>query len=254
MTRTEEARMSRINVEGFGTYEFDQDLFDAAMLRTKADLLSELFNRIADRRGDRSRIRPLSKVSMAAMVADFRTADRRLHIDGNDVGLKWLAVEKDVSAKLTDILCSPRHASRPLAVEVATSDPERCLICDAPGHSADECPNGDGIEKDDDERTECSPCTGRTPVKVVVMGPNLRTRDAMLHAHAAGCADLRHYGPGRRYGGDANDDGDSLTVTSRREVVEIEFGNQIEESAAVWTDYADEVKFFACLSTLPKEA
>lgn len=28
----------------------------------------------------------------------------------------------------------------------------RCLVCDAPGHSADDCPHGDGLDAEDETR------------------------------------------------------------------------------------------------------
>ena len=44
-----------------------------------------------------------------------------------------------------------------------------------------------------------------TTVKLAVCGPNLNDRQYRLHVHAAGCGDLKHYGRGRKYGGDYGD-------------------------------------------------
>jgi hypothetical protein len=44
--------------------------------------------------------------------------------------------------------------------------------------------------------------TTTEPTRIVICGPNLHTRDATFHVHAPGCADLRHYGPYGRRGGE----------------------------------------------------
>ncbi len=58
-------------------------------------------------------------------------------------------------------------------------------------------------------------------MKLQVCGPNLSgeaQRRGTFHIHAVGCADLKHYGPGRRFGGD--DKGWTLEASSKMQVVE----------------------------------
>lgn len=75
---------------------------------------------------------------------------------------------------------------------------------------------------------------------VVIVGPNLQggaQRKGAFHVHAAGCADLRHYGEGRKFGGDTGWD---VEVSSRREIVEEIYADHIAENpGASWEDYDD---------------
>ena len=41
-------------------------------------------------------------------------------------------------------------------VYTALTDPDRCLVCDAPGHSTTECPYGDGLDCDEHEEQKTS--------------------------------------------------------------------------------------------------
>lgn len=100
-----------------------------------------------------------------------------------------------------------------------------------------------------------------TELTIVVCGPNLRTRDATMHVHAPGCADLRHYGWGRKYGGD--DGGYTVTLTdfdpargvayaAARWVYEDHIGDHgyeydSPEAIAYWESNANDVKIFPCV-------
>ena len=58
-------------------------------------------------------------------------------------------------------------------------------------------------------------------MRVTILGPNLTAaaqRRGDMHVHAAGCADIRQYGRGRRYGGE--DRGWTIEADSRRAVIE----------------------------------
>ena len=77
---------------------------------------------------------------------------------------------------------------------------------------------------------------------VKVFGPNLSgpaQRKGYNHVHAADCADNKHYGPGRKYGGE--DNGYAIDVASRKEIVEFlyppgEFDYDLDSE---WKGYDD---------------
>lgn len=90
--------------------------------------------------------------------------------------------------------------------------------------------------------------------KVAVCGPNLNDQSkGQFDVHAAGCADLRGYGPGKRYGGEAPWE---LEVTSRAAVAEEIYADQIAENAGedeagyIATCLAD-FHFAPCCADLP---
>jgi hypothetical protein len=50
-------------------------------------------------------------------------------------------------------------------------------------------------------------------MNVRICGPNLYDQSkGDFHVHADGCGDLKHYGPGRRFGGDADGARETLVV------------------------------------------
>lgn len=66
-------------------------------------------------------------------------------------------------------------------------------------------------------------------MNVTICGPNLSDQSrGSFHVHTADCADLRHYGPGRRYGGDPIRDSDYVDADTRLEVVEIVLGDTLD--------------------------
>lgn len=89
-------------------------------------------------------------------------------------------------------------------------------------------------------------------MKVAICGPNLCTRGETMHVHAAGCADLKHYGPGRKHGGD--DRGWVVDVTSALDVSKAVYADMVygdqglkgEEADEVFLDYLTDFRFFPC--------
>lgn len=64
-------------VPGFGTYQYDQDLYDEAMARTVPDLLTQVLEQVRDLdRGSVTKARRLRKAELAAMVAEWSTGAR----------------------------------------------------------------------------------------------------------------------------------------------------------------------------------
>jgi hypothetical protein len=90
---------------------------------------------------------------------------------------------------------------------------------------------------------------------VVVFGPNLsREGEAKgyMHAHAAGCADCKHYGPGRKFGGERDDW--QFEARSEQEIVEEINADFIDENEdSTWLDYRGDVYIAPCLKHLPFE-
>lgn len=68
-------------------------------------------------------------------------------------------------------------------------------------------------------------------IRVRIFGPNLRSAGPQYHVHAEGCADCRHYGPGRRFGGD-EDDGWAIELPTA--------DLHIEATAAIYGDVASD--------------
>lgn len=99
-------------------------------------------------------------------------------------------------------------------------------------------------------------------MRLVLQGPNLSAAGQAkgdIHVHAAGCGDLKHYGPDKRFGGDSHDfpEGDSqwiIDATSLEQVVRSIYGDQLRESGLDWTAYADEIHFAPCVRELPAYA
>jgi hypothetical protein len=70
-------------------------------------------------------------------------------------------------------------------------------------------------------------------MKVAVFGPNLSMEGQNkgdVHVHAAGCGDCKHYGRGRRFGGE--DSGWVFEAQSVREVVEEFYADQLDEGSS----------------------
>ncbi len=94
-------------------------------------------------------------------------------------------------------------------------------------------------------------------MNVRVCGPNLNDqRKGQFHVHADGCADLAHYGPGRRHGGDYDGAGEMLVADATvRKVVYAVYDNGILDEAAadgertkdeIADDYASDFWFAPC--------
>lgn len=92
---------------------------------------------------------------------------------------------------------------------------------------------------------------------VVVCGPNLSSaaqRKGDLHVHAEGCGDLKHYGPGRKFGGDTNGEQETkLRVNDKTEVAESVYSDHIEEGGDTAADYLSSFHFAPCVK-LPEVA
>lgn len=84
-------------------------------------------------------------------------------------------------------------------------------------------------------------------MRVTICGPNLRYQSkGQFHVHAADCADLGNYGPGRKQGGD--DKGWTVEATSRFDVADdVYCDNASDYGYEPFTDeYEDFIK--SCLS------
>lgn len=92
---------------------------------------------------------------------------------------------------------------------------------------------------------------------VVVCGPNLSSvaqRKGDLHVHAEGCGDLKHYGPGRKFGGDTNGEQEAkLRVSDLTEIAEHCYSDQIAESGDHAEEYLSSFHFAPCVK-LPETA
>ena len=96
---------------------------------------------------------------------------------------------------------------------------------------------------------------------LTTFGPNLALGDSKgsHHVHAAGCEDCRHYGPGKRYGGESS--GWSANFATQLEVVSEIYGEIIDEGIDqgyhdTYEDgvahYRGEVWFAPCTKDLPE--
>jgi hypothetical protein len=93
-------------------------------------------------------------------------------------------------------------------------------------------------------------------MKVVVLGPNLRTNGAeQFHVHAHGCSDIKkNYGPGKKLGSD--DLGWVINVGSRKDIVCDIYADIMEENGETEDDWKawDDLRVFPCVHGLPEEA
>jgi hypothetical protein len=89
-------------------------------------------------------------------------------------------------------------------------------------------------------------------MKVRILGPNLYDQTkGQFHVHSKDCGDAKHYGPGRKYGGDA-DYGWVVDVDSRVEVVECVYSHQLDENPEVKPeDWLYDFHFAPCVKDLP---
>lgn len=108
--------------------------------------------------------------------------------------------------------------------------------------------------------------TETTPLTIVICGPNLRTRDATMHVHSPGCADLRNYGRFGRLGGD--DEGWTVTLddfdpkrgvayAAARCVYEdhiSDYGYEYDSPEAIqyWGGCSADIKVFPCVAKAQK--
>ena len=85
---------------------------------------------------------------------------------------------------------------------------------------------------------------------VNIFGPNLRDESrGTFHVHRAGCQDAKHYGPGRKFGGE--DEGWTVDVDSRVDVVECVYDNQLDEHPDVEAaDWLSDFYFAPCVKDL----
>lgn len=90
---------------------------------------------------------------------------------------------------------------------------------------------------------------------VRICGPNLSSaaqQKGDLHVHRAGCKDLLHYGPGRRFGGGVPGNRETLIKGATiRGIVEFCYSDQIAESGDSWDDYVSSFWFAPCCVDLP---
>jgi len=91
-------------------------------------------------------------------------------------------------------------------------------------------------------------------MEVVIFGPNLRDQSkGTFHVHAKGCAHAKHYGPGKRFGGD--DFGDYVfEADTTEDVVEDIYGDQLNETpgdrAELINDWHSDFYFAPCVKGL----
>ena len=93
---------------------------------------------------------------------------------------------------------------------------------------------------------------------VVVFGPNLSgaaQRKAHLHAHVVGCADCKHFGPGRKFGGDMTEaDEFKMEAATLDEIVHEVFSDFIDHNdREPLESYRSEIYFAPCVK-LPQTA
>jgi hypothetical protein len=83
--------------------------------------------------------------------------------------------------------------------------------------------------------------TGGTNMLVTIFGPNLSSQAQQkgdMHVHAADCADCKHYGPGRKFGGE--DKGWTIDATSCKSIVlDIYPPDEFDYDEENWGDYDD---------------
>lgn len=89
--------------------------------------------------------------------------------------------------------------------------------------------------------------------EVCVMGPNLNDESkGEFHAHADDCADLlRNYGPGTIWGGTAREPDHYFSVSSKLELIEILYGDILEETGDRPEQYIQHIHWAPCLNDLP---
>jgi hypothetical protein len=86
-----------------------------------------------------------------------------------------------------------------------------------------------------------------TTQHVRVFGPNLRDQSkGTFHVHAEGCADNRHYGPGKRYGGD-DYDGWLMEAASHDDVGDSIYEDHIAEGSMEPGEGKHDCHFFPCV-------
>lgn len=70
-------------------------------------------------------------------------------------------------------------------------------------------------------------------MNVRICGPNLNDQSkGTFHVHATGCSDLKHYGPGKRFGGDVAGNDETLVMSATLvSVVEAVYDNGILDEA-----------------------
>jgi hypothetical protein len=86
-------------------------------------------------------------------------------------------------------------------------------------------------------------------VKVHVFGPNLSRAGEQLgtfHVHAAECGDCRHYGPGRKYGGERTL---TMDVASAEEIVRRIYPEDEFEGST--DSFLGDFHFAPCVKELP---
>lgn len=101
-------------------------------------------------------------------------------------------------------------------------------------------------------RSPDEPVHVNTPADVYVFGPNLSSagqRKGDMHVHAVGCSDCKHYGPGRKFGGDDTvENSHSLSIASRKEAVLHIYADHGADDDN-WEEF-DDLYFFPCLKGL----
>jgi len=87
--------------------------------------------------------------------------------------------------------------------------------------------------------------------KVTIVGPNLRDQSkGGFHVHAAGCADLKHYGRNGKFGGEV-DEYSTIDATSKKECVEFVYADHIDEGMS-YESGRDDLYFMPCCRDLPE--
>ena len=93
-------------------------------------------------------------------------------------------------------------------------------------------------------------------MKVAIFGPNLSgaaQRSGNFHVHAADCGDCKHYGYGRKFGGD-NDPGKSdmvIEATSKWDVADFFYGPRAGDFDGTVEENMSDFHFSACVDALP---
>jgi hypothetical protein len=89
-------------------------------------------------------------------------------------------------------------------------------------------------------------------MRVTVFGPNLYDQSkGQFHAHAADCGDCKHYGHGRKFGGES---GWTIEAASKDDVVGEVYDDMIyANDREPLEDYRSEIHFAPCV-TLPQTA
>jgi hypothetical protein len=90
-------------------------------------------------------------------------------------------------------------------------------------------------------------------VKVAIFGPNLSSlaqSKGNFHVHAAGCADCKHYGPRKKFGGDDNGDAAVMEVTSKWDAVDSIYGPSAGDFSGTVEENMGDFYFAPCLDNL----